>query len=390
MIAASHASRRTVSGATRAPASDPPTVLAGAAEPASQRLEVDGDEQLALRVRRPPVTGRDRAPHAAGRARHHGAGRSNAGRAHRRPAAGADSGPSAASSTALPSGSRVSRYSANPSSSTRGCDSATNRFAASCSPCNCAVAARTAPADRGRTIRHPRGPCVDRHRDQPVQHRRLRTLGQQRPQPVRLGDHHRGAAHRQHPREHGRLDRRLPDRPRTPAPPRPPARHPPAREDGACRRTHCTGVSASAPDPVSPRLIASPSDQHPRGLTRDHHPVGLGHDLRRGRRPSALHSSSPRPVHRVTRRDHPVTALVQCRSPCHALIVQMSTDAPLRCPQGRGDWSTRRPSMTDLSGRRGGWAATAWPAGRRGRRAPADPDPPRAPHRSASGSPAPR
>ena len=101
-------------------------------QPAAQGLQVDRDEQLrswrtrgAARPRSPPPAApTSPTPHRA-------AGRSSAGRAPPRPASAPTTDPNAASSTARPSGSRVSRYSASPSSSTRGCDNATNRFAAS-------------------------------------------------------------------------------------------------------------------------------------------------------------------------------------------------------------------------------------------------------------------
>ena len=63
MIVASQASRRTVSGARRSPDSAPAARSPGATEPAAQGLEVDGDEQLALRAPGRLVGRRDRSAH---------------------------------------------------------------------------------------------------------------------------------------------------------------------------------------------------------------------------------------------------------------------------------------------------------------------------------------
>ena len=135
MIVASQASRRTVSGASRVPASGPAHVTPAPRSPLrsvsrstvtnSWLLVCRGPLSAAATARRTSVTSASpRRRSLERRSRSPSTGR------------GADNGPNAASSTALPSGSRVSRYSATPISSTHGCDSATYRFAASCSRCS--------------------------------------------------------------------------------------------------------------------------------------------------------------------------------------------------------------------------------------------------------------
>ena len=134
-IVASQASRRTVSGASSVAGLRPTDVTPGSAQPATQRLQVDRDEQLALGVPRPllgrPTARRTSVTNASPRRR-------SLERRSRSPSTGcgADSGPDAASSTALPSGSNVNRYCATPISSTNGCDNATYRFTPSCSRCS--------------------------------------------------------------------------------------------------------------------------------------------------------------------------------------------------------------------------------------------------------------
>ena len=64
------------------------------------------------------------------------------------------------------------------------------------------------PREQGRA-QHPAplGPALDGHLDQTVQHVRLGSLGQQRPQPVGLSNDDCGRAHRQTSGAHGLADR---------------------------------------------------------------------------------------------------------------------------------------------------------------------------------------
>ena len=142
---------------------------------------------------------------------------------------------------------------------------------------------------------------------------------------VRLGDDHRSTAHRQRTGQHGILDRRVRPATANAWATATTCAAPPARVEGACRRTHCTGVSANAPDPVSPRLIASAST-----VTRAASPAVTMRSASAMTSSSSVvparHSSDPSPSsasHAATIRSR---RSVECWSLCHALIVQMSTD----------------------------------------------------------------
>ncbi len=62
---------------------------------------------------------------------------------------------------------------------------------------------------------------------------------------------------------------------------------PPDFRDGACRRTHCTGVSASAPGTGLAPAHRLGRDDDARGLPRDDQPVDLAHHRFELGRPTA-------------------------------------------------------------------------------------------------------
>jgi hypothetical protein len=167
----------------------------------------------------------------------------------------ADNGPNAASSTALPSGSRVSRYSATPISSTHGCDRATYRFATSCSRCSWPSSPYFASSS-GRSLRHCRGPPSVATRINPSNAVALAS-STSTGSSLSASDTTTAAPRTGNtPDSTASLTGAFPGTANACAtattwP------DPPATVDGACLRTHCTGDSACGPDPISPRAIAS-------------------------------------------------------------------------------------------------------------------------------------
>ena len=122
-------------------------------------------------------------------------------------------------------------------------------------------------------------------------------LDQQRQQLVGLGKHHSGTTHRQHPGQHGILDRRPPRngerlghrhdlRSPTRAGARRMAPHPLHRRECRC----------AAPDLAPAHRLGK--DGHPSSLAGGDHAVGLGHDHRqlgRPRPPQLSRRAHPRP-----------------------------------------------------------------------------------------------
>ena len=119
---------------------------------------------------------------------------------------GADSGPRAASRTALPSTSRVSRYSKVSAPVSRGWESEMNALPRSCWSCRTPSGAVPGQDERPHLPAAARA-VVNRGLDQRRQRGFLHQVTEHRPQLVGLGDDHRRGRHRQPARVHGLLDR---------------------------------------------------------------------------------------------------------------------------------------------------------------------------------------
>ena len=186
---------------------------------------------------------------------------------------GAASGPRIASSTAEPSGSSRSRYSAIPSSS-YGWDKAVPCLSRSSRRWNSprwpyfAISA-------GRSARIWRGPCRLGQRHEPGQHRVVALRGQPGPELVHLGDGDGGVGHRHPGREHrlGAAARcRAWRSPRSPAPAPPHRRRhrsaptgaptPPATPHPRPARPHGTDPRP-VPRPAPPRPASAPGRADP-------------------------------------------------------------------------------------------------------------------------------